>query len=512
MDTLKINEEYSDATLNISFDTLRINKQALIFVNTKRSAESLAEKIAIKVKDVKLEAIAKEIREALSRPTKQCERLAKCVEKGIAFHHSGLASAQREIVEDNFRNGNIKIICSTPTLAMGIDMPAFRTIIKDLKRYGGHWGMEWIQVLEYHQMAGRAGRPGKEDYGEAICIAGSESERDNIVQNFINGDPENIYSKLAVEPVLRTYVLSLISTGFVKNKKELVDFFSRTFWAHQYKDTQKLVMLLNKVIKLLEEWEFLTKEGDFRQASIDEPLEATLLGKRVAELYIDPLTADFMINCMRRGVKKEAKEFSYMHMVASTLEMRPAFRARVKEILIVESKIAENEQTIINPPPSLYEPEYEEYLSTIKTAIVFEEWCNELDEHDLLEKYDVRPGEFRTKLEEADWLLNSAAEFARLIGLLDLIKDIRKTQVRMKYGAKEELIPLLKLRNVGRIRARMLYKNGIKDLGDLGKADLMKLVQLLGPALAKDVKSQIGQETEEVKTGKRKGQKSVDDY
>jgi len=256
MEATKIEELYNDATLNIAFDTLKINKQALIFVNTKKAAESLAEKIAQKVKGVENKEIRDSVANVLSRPTKQCERLSKCVEKGIAFHHAGLASKQREIVEDNFRSGTIKIICSTPTLAMGIDMPAFRTVIRDLKRYGGHWGMEWIQVLEYHQMAGRAGRPGKEEYGEAICIASTLSEKEAIIQNFIHGSPEEIYSKLAVEPVLRTYVLSLIATGFVKNRKELNEFFEKTFWAHQYKDIAKLENILNKVIRLLEEWNF----------------------------------------------------------------------------------------------------------------------------------------------------------------------------------------------------------------------------------------------------------------
>jgi helicase len=83
------------------------------------------------------------------------KRLASCIEKGIAFHHAGLAHSQRKIVEDNFRKGDIKIICCTPTLAFGLNLPAFRAIMKDLKRYGGRWGMQWIPVLEYQQCIGK---------------------------------------------------------------------------------------------------------------------------------------------------------------------------------------------------------------------------------------------------------------------------------------------------------------------------------------------------------------------
>ena len=64
---------------------------------------------------------------------------------------------QRELIEDNFREGVIKIICATPTLAYGLSLPAFRSILKDLRRYGPR-GMAYIPVLEYLQMSGRAGR------------------------------------------------------------------------------------------------------------------------------------------------------------------------------------------------------------------------------------------------------------------------------------------------------------------------------------------------------------------
>ncbi|MBR9690122.1 hypothetical protein GOV08_00370 [Candidatus Woesearchaeota archaeon] len=511
----KIEEKYSEPTLNISLDTININKQALIFVNSKRAAESVAEKIASKIKDVNLDSLAEKARKALTRPTRQCERLANIIRKGIAFHHAGLAAKQRELIEDNFRNGSIKIICSTPTLAYGIDMPAFRTIIRDLKRYGGRWGMEWIQVIEYHQMAGRAGRPGHEDFGEAICISQTKDDKQNIIDNFIKAPPEQIFSKLAAEPVLRTYILSLISTEFVGSRKELISFFSQTFWAKQYEDMGKLEKIIDKMIGLLQEWEFLKDANDyFKSASevMNDKLEATKLGQRVAQLYIDPLTANFMITCLRRATQKITDEFSYTHMITSTLEMRPIFRTGVREVSMVEEKIAENESNLLYVPPPMYDMEYDDFLNTIKTAMVLEEWTNELDEHDILEIYNVRPGEFRAKLNEAEWLLNASAEFARLMGFMELIKNIRKTQIRLKHGVKAELLSLIRLRNIGRVRARKMYRNNVKTLADVSKVDTAKLKQLLGEKVAIDIKKQVGKEIEAVKPNKRKGQKNVKDY
>src|SRR3990167_1973380 len=114
MPTKKISSETGNGALDLALDTMKLGKQALVFVNTKRSAEKTAEDISNKIKtnDEKLRELSENSLKALSKPTKQCERLAKCIKKGIAFHHAGLVSKQRALVEDSFRNGTIKIICA----------------------------------------------------------------------------------------------------------------------------------------------------------------------------------------------------------------------------------------------------------------------------------------------------------------------------------------------------------------------------------------------------------------
>ena len=187
-------QQTGNEVLDLALDTRKKNKQALIFVNTKKGAEKQAEEISKKLPTIQ-EELAEKIRNILPNPTPQCERLSRCIKKGVAFHHAGLHTKQRELIEDNFRNGNIKLICSTPTLAAGLDLPAYRVIIRDLKRYSGKFGMTSIPVLEYLQMAGRAGRPKYDKIGEAICLAKSNSEKDEIYNTYILGEPEEIYSK-----------------------------------------------------------------------------------------------------------------------------------------------------------------------------------------------------------------------------------------------------------------------------------------------------------------------------
>jgi len=407
-----MNKPSNNPVVNLALDTIRINKQALVFVNTRKSAEKEAEEIAkhIKTVDVKYHETAEKLLKALSRPTRQCKRLAKCMEKGIVFHHSGLAQKQKDIIETEFRKGSIKIICCTPTLAMGVDLPAFRVIIRDLKRFGHH-GLQWIPVLEYMQQAGRAGRPSFDTFGEAIAIAKSESEKETIEDKYVHGEPEPIYSKLAVEPVFRTYLLSLIAVNFVNDKKSILNFFSKTFWAYQFKDMNKLQYIIDKMLSTLEEWEFIetTGKADFVSAlKLDNvKVKATLLGQRVAQLYIDPLTAHYMIDCLRRGAAKQLSAFSFLQMVCYTLEMRPLLRVKVKEYDTLNEDYAEYVDSILSNEPSIYDPDYDDYLSSIKTALFMQDWMDEHDEEDLLEKYSITPGEIRVKLDVADWLLYS---------------------------------------------------------------------------------------------------------
>lgn len=515
---VKIDSGHNDATLNLVIDTIKIGKQALVFANTKRSAEKTAEEISKKIKtdDKKLLELSEEVLHALTRPTKQCERLSRCVKKGIAFHHAGLTAKQKDLIEENFKNGLIKIICATPTMAYGVDTPAFRSIIKDPRRYGSR-GLDYIPVLEVHQMWGRAGRPNFDKEGQAIIIAASENDKKKLFERYVKGKPEEIYSKLAVEPVLRTYVLSLIASNFVNTKKEIFDFFGKTFWAFQFADTFELKQIIEKMLNLLEEWEFLrgSKEDFIAADEIgDEKYKATLLGKRVAELYIDPLTAHNFIESLRKATNKKVVDFSFLQMISHSLELRPLLKVKMKEYDKIQEELVKYDSILLEEEPSLYEPEYEDFLNSVKTALFFYEWINEKDEEYLLENYDIRPGEIRVKLDIANWLLYTAEELSRILKFQQLLKELIKLRIRVKNGVKEELIPLLRLEQIGRIRARRLYYNKIRTIKDVREADLIKLIQILGKQVALNIKKQVGQDFDKIKVkeGKRKGQISLEDY
>ncbi|MEK6845936.1 MAG: LAGLIDADG family homing endonuclease, partial [Nanoarchaeota archaeon] len=125
-----------DDTHRLALETIEMNKQALIFVPTRASAEKTAEDIS-KLTSAILPELEKEVLRVVSSPTKQCRRLSLCVRKGVAFHHSGLTSEQRDLVEREFRQGKIKVICCTPTLCLTGDTeiwgPNGNTMVRNFK-------------------------------------------------------------------------------------------------------------------------------------------------------------------------------------------------------------------------------------------------------------------------------------------------------------------------------------------------------------------------------------------
>ncbi len=457
-------------------DTLKKGKQALVFVSTRRSAEVEAKRIGEYAKKfltdsdkIKLLNLSKEILNVLPHPTEQCKKLSDVVKNGVAFDHAGLVTEQKNLIEDAFRNGLIKLITSTPVLSYGVSLPAFRVIIRDVKRFSESFGMHYISKMDYMQMAGRAGRLGREEKGEAIIIT-TPGEKDNIIDRYIYGEPEDIYSKLAVEPVLRTHTLSLISSELTRDLSSLKSFFGKTFFAYQYENEREIGEKLEKITHRLEEQKFIKIEEDpfIRKGFVpafnlgkNYKLVPTRLGKRISELYIDPESAWFMI----KNIPSLKDELSILVVVNQCVEMFPLLRLKKDEYedyeeLLIKSGLEH---------PDVWDIEYDRFLMAFKTSMMFIDWISEKSEEYIMKKYSVRPGDLYSKLLSMDWMLYSLVEILKILRKRNVANEVNKLRLRVKYGVREELLPLVGIKWIGRVKARKLYNAGIKNVSDLKK-------------------------------------------
>ncbi|MEM3479352.1 MAG: DEAD/DEAH box helicase [Candidatus Bathyarchaeia archaeon] len=490
--SIKVNRLVKDLSINLALHAVKQGGQALIFASSRKNAVNLSRKAAPEVgallsKSLKrsLDNIAEEILSSGER-TRLSDLLAELVRNGVAFHHAGLSGIHRKIIEDSFRDGKIKVLTATPTLAFGVNLPARMVIISDYRRYEPGYGYYPISVLEYKQMVGRAGRPKYDDVGEAVLVARTEEERDYLMESFVLAKPERIWSKLGVERVLRSHVLATIASEFAYSEQGVYDFFSKTLYAYQY-DIGAIKGTINRILRFLYDEGMIKYEGGF--------IRATEFGARVSQLYIDPVSAIIIRDALKGRAPKLA-DISFLHMVSRTPDMAPRLRPASSEIDKIALFVEEHRDEFMFDVPDEWADriEFEEFLGEVKTALVLNAWIEEYSEDQIIEFFGVEPGDLYHLTETAKWLLYASYELAKLLGHRDLLSKLAELMERVEHGVRAELLPLVRLEGVGRVRARILYNAGLRTIEDLRKASVENLMSLpyIGPKIAKKIKEQVG--------------------
>ena len=230
-------------------------------------------------------------------------------------------------------------------------------------------------------MSGRAGRPQYDKEGTALLIASSEDEQDYLMEDYILSRPERIDSRLAQESALRGHALAAIASDYAHSENSLLDFFGSTFYGYNY-PTAGIKLILGSILRYLNREGMIEYDGD--------NLKATDFGRRVSELYIDPLTAVVLRDGLKRGAL-DVTDFTWLHLICHTPDMRPILRPRRNDMELVENYLEDHRDEISYQMSEGYDYiDYEEALGEVKTAMVLEAWISEVSENDLLET-DIAP-------------------------------------------------------------------------------------------------------------------------
>jgi len=469
-------------SIGLGIDSVKNGGQSLLFAMTRPSCAKLAtdsgkyiEKMLDKNELSELEKISKKLL-SNNEQTQLVKKLAYLVKQGVAFHHAGLNQNCREIIETEFRSGKIKILSATPTLAAGVNLPARRVVISSILRYDTKFaGNTPISVLEYKQLCGRAGRPQYDKEGESIIIA-KQIPQDDLLDHYIDGEPEPIESKIIEPSSLRIHLLSLIVTSPTITEDRINKFFSQTLGGMQVEDETIELNLENAKHFLIDEKFIVKNENGFI---------ATKFGQMVSRLYIDPMTARDFRNAIEYDISKGRKHtFGFLYLITDCGEFFPKFGLRIKDEERVNIVLENNEQTKIK---------HIDVQDCTRSLLAMELWINEGTEIDLSDQLNIESGDMHRMAETANWLVYSLRELSRLLGRTDLIKELDDLRQRIIYGIKEELIDLAKIKGIGRVRARRLYRNNIRTRQDLAAASVNQLAAIdkIGMTVANNIKSQL---------------------
>ena len=172
-------------------------------------------------------------------------------------------------------------------------------------------------------------------------------------------------------------------------------------------------------------------------------------------MYIDPLSGVIIKNALESEV--EANSLGLLHALARTPDIYSLY-VRKNEMETYLTHLMQMEGDLMLPPP-VEHMELEFYLWDLKTALLIMDWIEETPEEHLLKRYSTTPGDIRAKVETAEWILYAMSELAELLSPSNT-KMITELRIRVKNGVRKELLPLLELDSVGRIRARALFNAG----------------------------------------------------
>ena len=466
--------------VDLGIESVKEGGQSLLFAETRTRSSSLATKAAdailrsLKKKEIEeLENISKKILES-NEHTELVKTLATLVKKGVAFHHAGLNPNCRQTVETEFRNGRIKLLAATPTLAAGVNLPARRVVISSISRYNSRVGANRpISVLEYKQLCGRAGRPQYDDYGEAIIVGNYNSSE--LIDYYVNGEPEPIESKITDDKSLRIHVLSLIVTSPGIKKEEILDFFLETLGGLQ--STKSTIKFgIDIAVNFLLTEDFIINKGD--------RYVATDFGKKVSKLYIDPITATYFRDSIDLVTPEGKHTFGFLHLISNCEEFFPKFSLRIKDHESL-GVMLENYSSELIEPISEYD--------CSRSLMALQSWITESSEISLADSLKIESGDMHRMVQTADWLLYCLRELAKQTEKVELLEELDNLRKRVIYGIREDLLELVKIKGIGRIRARKLHNHGIKTLEDLSKISVKKLAEIdkIGSTLADNIKSQL---------------------
>lgn len=497
----------TDNILQLCIETITNSCSVLIFCPTKNWCENLSQQISTAFARLITSDIStgKALHQQLN--TDACaellEQLKRCpvgldkilditVRYGVSFHHAGLTMDEREIIEEAFRNGTLRVLVATSTLSSGVNLPAQRVIIRTPIFHG-----KCIDSLTYQQMIGRAGRMGKDTSGESILICQKNNQL--AVNRLLASNLDPIESCLEISGRLNRAVLEVIASGVVSSQEDLTLFGRCTLLSHTQADENELSNPILEVVNFLQNNEFIrlqslediscryvpTSLGKACLSSSLPPEEGLSLFSELqkarqcfvleSELHIIYLVTPYSAASQWNNIDW----FEYLNMY----ERLPSCMKRVGELVGVrQSYLVSATRSRINCNTSAA---YQKLMvhKRFYTALALQDLVNEIPLHIVASKYNCSRGLLQSLQQSASTFAGIVTTFSHKLGWSSIEILVSQFQNRLQFGVNRDLLDLMRLPLLTGQRARALHNAGIETLVDLASCDIYSLENILQKCL-----------------------------
>ncbi|XP_037595088.1 helicase POLQ-like isoform X2 [Cebus imitator] len=487
------------------------NYSCLVFCPSKKNCENVAEMICKFLSKEYLKHKEKEKCEVINNLKNigngnLCPVLKRTIPFGVAYHHSGLTSDERKLLEEAYSTGVLCLFTCTSTLAAGVNLPARRVILR-----APYVAMEFLKRNQYKQMIGRAGRAGIDTIGESILIL-QEKDKQQVLE-LITRPLENCYSRLVQEFTkgIQTLFLSLIGLKIATNLDDIYCFMNGTFFGVQQKILLKEKSLWEITVESLR---YLTEKGLLQKDTICKSEEEvqhnfhiTKLGRASFKGTIDLAYCDILYRDLKKGLEGLVLE-SLLHLTYLTTpydlvsQCNPDWMIYFRQFSQL-SPAEQNVAAILGVSESFIGKKAsgqairkkvdKDVVNRLYLSFVLYSLLKETNIWTVSEKFNMPRGYVQN-------LLTGAASFSSCV--LHFCEELEEFWVyrallveltkKLTYCVKAELIPLMEVTGVLEGRAKQLYSAGYKSLMHLANANpevLIRTIDHLSRRQAKQIVS-----------------------
>ncbi|MFH1335743.1 MAG: DEAD/DEAH box helicase, partial [Candidatus Zixiibacteriota bacterium] len=485
---------------------LEEKEQVLVFLKSKKNCEDCALLFSEQTHGNPGTEAIQELSE-LENTTLR-EKLVKCLEKGVAFHNADLTFDERRVIEHFYLQGDIRVIFSTTTLSLGINLPAKTVFIETQKyevgEYSGKAVMSPLSWSEYENMSGRAGRFGLENqFGRSVIIAQNQFQFDSLWEGYIEGEEEKITSSLSAEN-LDDVILDLVASGAGKTQDRLKSILSNSLGG-------ELIITNENMVK--------EKTEELMQMNVlsknEEILSPTRIGSLCAFKGITVKTG----LALKRKLENPADydPFSWFYSVLNTQDGEEIYisvnfleeQNRIYEKTLIEryqDKPASGEEikTLLARDTGFSPAENKR----LKIAFVLSEWITSRSTIDLENRYLCRSGQIEQIGKQVSWLLDAAGGMAKVLNKdRSIAFFLKRLSLKVNFGTDDLGIKFARLRvsGLGRDYIWALVRKGYCSLKSIRETKIEDLAKIIPATVAQKLKETVEEKSE---SAKRKNQKN----
>ncbi|XP_055384286.1 helicase POLQ-like isoform X2 [Condylostylus longicornis] len=520
----------------------------LIFCSTRKNCENVAILLTkVLSKKKYLEYRQEEKTMLLDALKKLCGNLnpilLETVPFGIAFHHSGLMTDERKLLEIAYRVGTLCVICCTSTLAAGVNLPAKRVIIR-----APYVGKKFISLSQYKQMIGRAGRAGLGETGESILIL---SSKDNYkVGQMLSSPMDNVISAMTDNNYvgLENLVLSAIGLKISSSYENLLELVSCTLLATQKDRFEiKIPELISKILKSMFKKKILKIIDEKLRHHIKNYTSITISEETIKsqtlsnsgtieeshefhhkKKFVLRKSTRFELSTLGRAAYKAGISYEKAQRINSELELalKSLVLSNYSHLLYLVVALNSSENNIVTDPSVLFREfnndsssardlfkvigitdahiikmfktmsfkgPLEVQLERIYIVLMLNDIINLMPLREISSKYSVEPGVIQNLLAQSS---SSANTIIRLCGEIEKYwcykPLLEKLNEKLDRCSSIELEALMQLPSVKNARAKQLYAAGFSSIEDIAKCKptlLVKKIEHLHMKTAKEIVS-----------------------